>query len=160
MLPKISNSLSNTWSDPSRLRSILLTANVPQSFITILYTVPNPPDPTTSSSSRDSSFSMISHEGYGKSPWKVISFVPVQKSKENLAMIKMEQKYIYIRRNAYIWESRKFCSLASLSTCFLTSVYFLAVLSFFDSNQTQKKARSTRSARLIVDIAPISTPLM
>ena len=45
-------------------------------------------------------------------------------------------------------------------TCFLTSVYFLEALSFFDKKQIQRNARSMTSTRAIVDIAPINTPLV
>ena len=92
MLPNISSSLSKPWSEPSRLLSILLTANVPQSFITIRYTVPNPPDPTTSSSSRDSNFSMISNDVYGRSPWKVISLAPATITCEPLQRRQRQKK--------------------------------------------------------------------
>ena len=46
------------------------------------------------------------------------------------------------------------------SFCFLTSVYFFTVLSFFESIQIHRKTKITMNARAIVDIAPIKIPLI
>lgn len=46
------------------------------------------------------------------------------------------------------------------SFCFLTSVYFFTVLSFFESIQTHRNTKITMNASAIVDIAPIKIPLI
>lgn len=62
-------------------------------------------------------------------------------------------------------ENRKLVFRRSLldsdgSFCFLTSVYFFTVLSFFESIQIHRNTKITMNARAIVDIAPIKIPFI
>lgn len=58
------------------------------------------------------------------------------------------------------WNVISFLLVSQGYFCFLTSVYFFTVLSFFGSIQTHRNTTITINAIAIVDIAPIKIPLI